>query len=65
METDRLQESTKLLNDIIAMIQQYGDNLGKPGNREHFEIARQAAIDIVWSIHTLLRELHPAEAFSD
>jgi len=64
MARNELHENVGLLKSVLRRLHHYGENIEEPGNREFFEVTRQAAVDVIWNLEIVLRELNSAELTS-
>jgi hypothetical protein len=61
---NELHENVGLLKSVLRRLHHYGENIDEPGNREFFEVTRQAAVDVIWNLEIMLREINPRELTS-
>lgn len=55
-----LKENVGLLGEIVELIDHTGKSSDLVGNRALFQVARQAAVDTLLSIHALISDMEPA-----
>lgn len=55
--TADLYERVGLLKNVLRNLRIYGDRISEPGNREFYELSRRTAVDLIWNIEEIIRDL--------
>ncbi len=55
--TAALYEHVGLLKNVLKNLRVYGERIGEPGNREFYELSRRTAVDLIWNIEEMIRDL--------